>query len=164
MRSAGRCRAWMILPFLLISASGCSNTPTGGETQVDSQSEGILSPAQYQAEYEAAVANFPERLPEGFKFVESPPVLEGEIASSLGTSSAYFQWYCVWAEVYLTVPDPGQKNMAMEELRKYPTTEWATQHFEDPDGVWEKMLDAAELGDPSELKTMSSSDCEPYDR
>lgn len=160
MKCCRRISVCWTLPALLLTLAACSSTPA--DESDDAQRDGVISAGQYQREYDETVANFPERLPEGFEFVESPPRIDGEIASSLGTASAYFQWYCAWADIYLTTPDDSDKNVAMEELRKYPTTDWAVKHFEDPDGVWEQMLDAAELGDPSELKSMSSSDCEVF--
>lgn len=147
------------LVTFLICTTACSPEGIYGTEVVDESNGAILTPEQYQAEYEETVASFPERLPDGFEFNERPPRLEGDVGASLGTASAYFQWYCGWADVYFNDQNVDQQRVALEELYKFGTTDWALQHFDDPENIWNKMLDQAQMGDPSMLKNMTSADC-----
>lgn len=131
--------------------SSCAPTAqTAGE-----HPQGFMGPEQYQREYEDTIENFPETLPDGFEFVPTPSPPQGDIAVSLGTAEAYFQWNCAWMEQYLA--DPNEE--AMKQLRRFPHTTWATENYEDPDGIWDETLDEAELGDLSTLREFAETDC-----
>jgi hypothetical protein len=150
--------ASVMVPPILLALTAC--VPSYDPADHSESSDNIITTEEYQEEYGKAVADFPEQLPEGFVFDKEPPPLEGDIVRNTGTGAAYFQWYCAWGKVYLTTQAPEQKSDAMKELRKWPKTEWALKNFEDPDGLWDQMLDAAELGDLSDLKSFYAGDCE----
>lgn len=138
----------------LIALSGCSSAPPEEKPE-----EGWLTQSEYQAEYQDTVAQFPELLPDGFEFRDEAVPMEGDIESSLGAADAYFQWSCAWSEVLLEDPNGELRTVAIDELRKFPNTAWGVSNFQDPDNVWGKLLDSAELGDLSPLKETHETDC-----
>jgi hypothetical protein len=115
----------------------------------------------YQARYRAVVKSFPEKMPPGATFPPSAPPLEPGAQAQLsgGDAEAYFEWRCAWEAVYLSTTDEASKSEAMRQLRRWPHTTWARDWYEDPSGIWDDTLDAAELGDVSGLAEFDKSDC-----
>ncbi|MFV0373323.1 hypothetical protein [Microbacterium sp.] len=115
---------------------------------------------EYIAIYQEFVTRFPEPMPEGVDFPLEPPDL-GPNMIGLGNAegAAYFHWNCAWMDVYLTDTDAATRDRAMEQLRAFPTTEWALKYVEDPENGYLGVLDEAELGDLSGLREVYVSGC-----
>jgi len=140
---------------LLLAVTACSSP-------AEPDQQRIVDSDQYVALYREVVEDFPEELPEGIELPDEPPALEGDIGRGNAAGAAYFYWNCSWEDVYLNAPDADAKAKAMEQMRKLPSTDWALTYWTDPDGVWTKLLDAAELGDLTELRQFYESDCAFY--
>lgn len=139
------------------SLSACAQKPAGESTQ-----HGFVGEARYEALYRKTIANFPEKLPEGVTFPAKPPVLGGSIGVGNAAGAAYFFWNCSWEDRYLNSPSPRVQAEAMTQMRRFEETSWGAKYYDDPDGVWPKILKQAELGDPSELNSFYQSDCKFY--
>lgn len=137
---------------LVAVTAGCSSGPAADSAVVNS--------ATYVELYKETVSDFPEPLPDGVRFPSDPPPMEGDIGRGNAAGAAYFFWVCSWEDVYLRGDDRAET--AMEHLRAFPTTAWGSQYLEDPENGWGGVLDAAELGDLTELRSFFQSDCEFY--
>lgn len=163
VRSGAGSRArWLPAAILCITIPLVSGCLGSGNEDSDAKSRdegGFISQREWELEYHRTVESFLEKLPLGFQFAENPTPPEGQIAASLGVAEAYFQWYCAWLEIYVEDPGEGSQREALEQLRRFQHTEWGREHVDDPDGVWDKTLDAAELGDRSGVKEFYETDC-----
>ncbi|MEJ1088462.1 hypothetical protein WDU99_09055 [Microbacterium sp. Mu-80] len=122
----------------------------------------IVDSDTYVELYQETVVSFPEHLPDGMTFPDTPPPMEGEIGRGNAAGAAYFYWVCAWEDIYLTKTDSSTRQTAMDAMRKFPQTEWGSRYYDDPDNVWGATLDAAELGDLTELRAFHESDCSFY--
>jgi len=139
----------------LVATTACSPSSPSDDQRV-------INSKEYLALYKDVAANFPEHLPPGVVLPADPPPMEGDIGRGNAAAAAYFYWSCAWEDVYLNGTDPTTKSTAMAQLRKFPTTEWALTYWTDPDGVWPKLLDVAQLGDLTDLRQFYESDCIYY--
>lgn len=126
------------------------------------ESEGVVDSAKYVELYQETVADFPEKMPDGVGFPEEPPAMSGDIGIGNAAGAAYFQWNCAWTDVYLTDDDPDVRAEAMEQLERFPHTEWGMNYLEDPDGIWDGWLQAAVLGDLTPLRETYETGCDYY--
>lgn len=150
-------RVTTVLAAALIATSTVScSAPSSTE------SDGVVDSARYVELYREAVADFPEKMPDGVGFPEDPPRLSGEIGIGNAAGAAYFHWNCAWMDIYLTSDDQSLRDEAMHELERLPHTEWAMRYLEDPEGIWSSVLQAAELGDLSEFRAFYEMDCQYY--
>lgn len=138
--------------------TGCSISPTS-EANRD---PGLTGYEGYVEIYKKTVANFPEAMPEGVTFPKLPPEMGGSIGKGNGAGAAYFYWQCAWEDIYLHSPDIELKQIAITQLRRFPETSWAAKNLEDPEGLWDQLLDEAELGDPSILGEFYQNGCSFY--
>ena len=148
--------ALLALALVGATSTACTSEPVDAEEYVDHD--------EYVLLYREAVADFPERLPEGVTFPADPPPFEdGLIGAGNGAGMAYFHWNCAWMDVYLSAsPGDPLRAEALAELRRWPGTEWAVEFYDDPGGVWDATLDKAELGDLTTLRGFYEADCAYY--
>ena len=118
-----------------------------------------VSHERYAQLYRETIADFPHPLPEGVTFPPAPPYEPNFTGEGNGPGTAYMYWNCAWEHVYLDTQSESDKTQAMEQKRQLQHTEWGTENIEDPDGIWDETLDAAELGDPSGLCSFYDGDC-----
>jgi hypothetical protein len=121
----------------------------------------FVGEAKYQARYREVVKSFPEKMPPGATFPPSAPPLDRGTVTHVANADAqaYFTWRCAWEDIYLSPSTPTERAEAMRELRRWPQTSWARKWLDDSGGMWAGILDAAELGDSSELSEFHRTDC-----
>lgn len=150
---------------LLVSAvtgSLLAAVTTGCTRDTPSEPTNVIDGATYVELYQETIDDFPETLPDAVEFPETPPPMGGQIGRGNAAGAAYFYWLCAWEDVYLTDLDSTTRATAMEQMRKFPQTSWGSRYYLDPDNVWGSTLDAAELGDLTELRAFNESDCAFY--
>lgn len=123
---------------------------------------GFIGPEEYLAEYQAAIADFPEPMPSDIPFPSAPAPLNGTAEASVGEAQAYFLWACAWEDKLLNSEDPAEKELAIEQISHFSSTSWAKVHYQDPDGIWKNMAAKAALGDVSEVRSSFDGDCIYY--
>ncbi|WP_147374376.1 hypothetical protein [Microbacterium sp. AG238] len=140
----------------VMAVSGCSSEEPEARS-------GVLTNAEYVSSYQKIAREFTQELPEGVSLPETPPALDGDnIGEGNAAAGAYFFWSCAWQDVYLSSADPVARATALAELREFPRTDWALRYWDDPGDVWGATLDAAELGDLTDLRAFYEADCGHY--
>lgn len=146
------------LTLTLAATTACS----GSHENHTVGTERVLTSKEYVELYQQIVASFPQELPTGVTLPDEPPHMDGNIGDGNAGAVAYFFWNCAWEDVYLSSQDPEAQATAMDNMRTFQSTDWALAHYSDPDGIWDKALDAAELGDLTQLRGWYDSDCGYY--
>lgn len=138
-----------------IALTGCSaSTPETKETT----GGGVLTGSQLASVYESKAQNFELSLPEGYAIPKKAPssVTSNSGGKGVAFAAIYFYWLCAWENTYLSSFNSGGASAAepaLTEIKKWPTTEFATKYWSDPDGEWTKnVVTPATLGDPAGIR------------
>lgn len=159
----------VLVSVLLMMAVGCA--PANTADRVNSgASPAFHVAADMPAQVTTAIHNFNAPLPAGIDWFKKTPsqlqqpktryedgVAEGVVA---------FYWLCSWEKSYLDSfdrSDSGKEKIATNMLEKWETLPFYKAHFVDPEHGWRRtILEPAELGDPTALRSSFKSECATY--
>lgn len=153
------------LIIAVLSATGLAlaacSAPSGSDVPA-----GFSGLAGVQAEYDAAVHDFPYALPADIKF---PLKVQKPAESTLyqkgsGLGKAYQFWECSWQQTAIDAQGKQAEAVteALKQLQGGLSSAYRTQYVIDSDGVWKKALEQAQLGDLSAVSDFYNSDCVWY--
>lgn len=152
--AAGSSFLALVIAVCLVGCSASGDT----EREAASRADGYVSFDAMVAEYEAFQEELP--LPDGVEYYEQiRPAEPEEYGIGVGEGAAYSEYMCQWSRAYLEageVSDQAGTDAAMKAL-KAEMDNPATRFY--PEGGYRDFIAEAELGDPTQLKSLVSANC-----
>lgn len=152
--AAGSSFLALVIAVFLVGCSASGDT----EREAASRADGYVSFDAMVAEYEAFQEELP--LPDGVEYYEQiRPAEPEEYGIGVGEGAAYSEYMCQWSRAYLEageVSDQAGTDAAMKAL-KAEMDNPATRFY--PEGGYRDFIAEAELGDPTQLKSLVSANC-----
>lgn len=154
------------------SETAPSPTQPVTESTVEEQPEPLtIHGKKLMAEYQTALSEFPESLPDGVGFPDTlpPALLKNNYVAEMdvGERQAAFYWLCAWQDVFLTaesIGDQAAADVAFDRLASgWKSLPYHEKHVDDPHQVWRKeILGPAKLGNDRPLKQYFNTSCSFY--
>jgi hypothetical protein len=145
--------------------SGCLVLTSCRSSGTDSSSgNDFLTWGQANQEYQNTVNSFPYSLPSGIAFPvdvsQSPDA--GQYQRGWAEMQAYIFAECAYQTIVVAneTTDMTAALSALDDAQRIHNSPGFQAHFDDPDGVWNSIVDKARLGDFATFNQFFQSDCD----